>query len=140
MYKRFRTHGQSADAEFAVTEEAILNGRALTTQCIVKIRFNSEEFAYYYRLALRTTAGSAAFPDENRPSTVCQCLLLAMHRFDRENTNSDIGLVCSPKCFGGNDSIDVGFDSAANERVWLNQEIFFSWYLQFNSKIPNKPG
>ena len=139
MYRRFRTHGESADADIAAAERARPYIRALISQYGVQNTFNTDEFAFYYRRAPRTTVGPAALPGRKLSKHRLSVLICCNADGTERVQPLVIGRSARPKCFGGKDGSDIGFDYVANERAWMNKEIFFSWLLRFNNAIASNP-
>ena len=124
MYRRFRTHGESDDAGIAAAEEACLYISALISQYGVKNKFNTDEFAFYYRRAPRTTVGPAAFHGRKLSKLRLSVLIFCKTNRTERTLPLVIGRSALPKCFRGKDAVDIGFEYVANERAWTNKEIF----------------
>ena len=50
-----------------------------------------------------------------------------------------VGKAHNPRCFGGKDSSELGFDYVGNKKAWMNRLMFFQWLYQFDSYIARTP-
>ena len=51
-----------------------------------------------------------------------------------------VGCSARPRCFGGKEGAELGFDYSWAKKGWMTREIFFQWLYRVSSYISETPG
>ena len=139
-FRRYRSHGESADVDHAAAESELPLLRTLLAAFALKNQFNCDEFSLCYKQAPTTTIGPGRLPGHKKSKDRLTFLACVNADGSERIAPLVIGHAKKPRCFHGQEGWELGFDYHKAKRAWMNRTIFFRWLFRFDSYIGRIPG
>ena len=139
-FKGYKSQGEASDADVEAATRGLPILRKFINEYGEENFWHADESAFYYSRPRRTTIGPGPLPcragHKNRVSVLFSCNAAGTERMKP----FIIGRAVRPRCFGKSSAGELGFDYIANQRAWMNQDVFFQWILRSNYEIAKTPG
>ena len=139
-FKRYKSHGETGDADHAAAAAALPQLRRLASKYCLNDIFNADELGLYYTASPNSTIALA--PLSGRKKSKERVTFLVCSNVDGTDTIPPlmIGKARRPRCFQGVNPKQLGIDYDYGPKAWMNSTIFHNWLCRFDEMISETPG
>ncbi len=139
-FKRFISHGESVYINVAKTVQEIPILRTKLSKYRLNDLWNANEFGLMYKSIPKSTNGPGRIPGKKKMKQGLIFLACANGDGTEKFPLFIFGNSHKPHCFNSKSGQELGFDYSSNAKAWMNQKLFKTWLLRFDSYIGQSQG